>query len=93
MKSEILTYKGRPLVRCKDEFYYGDILKSHVIFIKIDSRMNDASNLPNKLSIGLINSSSAFHGNIFNPAKFSQKSSLFEALDLGSAWLDRVESK
>ncbi len=30
-----LTYKGRPLVRCKNDIYYGDLSDPFVIFMQV----------------------------------------------------------
>lgn len=88
MGFDFLRYKGRPLVRCKDQIFYGDPSNSQVILIHIDS---ENEGVPSKLSIGLINTASAKKGNIFNPIRYSMKDSLFECIDLASAWLDRAE--
>ena len=34
---EFQTYKGRPLVRCKDEIYYGNMEEPYVIRMQIKS--------------------------------------------------------
>ena len=88
MGFDFLKYKGRPLVRCKDQIFYGDPSNPQVILIHIDF---EKEGLPVKLSVGLINTASAKKGNIFNPIKYSMKDSLFECIDLASAWLDRAE--
>lgn len=93
MESETLFYKKRPLVRCKDDVFYGNVSESCVVFMHIDSRSDDDFKIPNKVSVGLIPTLAASKGNYFKPKKFSEKSSFFEALDLASAWLDRVESQ
>jgi hypothetical protein len=88
MGFDFLKYKGRPLIRCKDQIFYGDPSNSQVTLIHVDS---EDDGIPNKLSVGLISSASAKKGNIFNPVKYSMKDSLFECIDLASAWLDRAE--
>ena len=35
---EFLTYKGRPLVRCGDEIYYGNMEEPYVIRMQIKSK-------------------------------------------------------
>lgn len=92
MENKFLVYRGRPLVRCKDQIFYGDPSKSQIILIHVDSESTSSPSVPDKLSIGLFNSLAAFKGHIFKPLKYSVKNSLFESLDLASAWLDRVES-
>lgn len=89
METEILNYKGRNLVRCKDDLFYGNVSESKITFLHIDSRNQDNFQTPNKVSVGLVGTLAASRGNIFKPFKFSIKDSLFEALDLACAWLDR----
>ena len=33
-----LTYKGRPLVRCKNDIYYGSLSDPYVIFMQVDRK-------------------------------------------------------
>ena len=91
MDSGFFNYKGRPLARCKDRIFYGDPSNSKIIFIHIDE-FSDGNGIPIKLSIGLVNSLAASTGSIFKPIKYSVKNSLFESLDLASAWLDRASN-
>ena len=88
----ILNYKGRRLVRCKEDFFYGNISEPSIAFLHIDSR-SEENFKPNKVSVGLVGTLSASRGNVFKPFKFSVKDSLFEALDLASVWLDRQSSQ
>ena len=88
MGFNFLKYRGKPLVRCKDQIFYGDPSNPQVILIHIDS---ESEGIPDRLSVGLIDTVSAKKGNIFNPIKYSIKDSLFECIDLASAWLDRAE--
>lgn len=85
----ILNYKGRRLVRCKDDFFYGNVLEPKIAFLHIDSRSEDNFKTPNKVSVGLVSTLAASHGSIFKPFKFSVKDSFFKALDLAAAWLER----
>ena len=93
MESEtILNYKGRRLVRCKDDLFYGSVSEPKIAFLHIDSRNEDDFKTPNKVSVGLVGTIAASRGSVFRPFKFSVKDSLYEALDLASAWLDRQSS-
>jgi hypothetical protein len=88
----ILNYKGRCLVRCKDDFFYGNVLEPKIAFLHIDSRSENNFKTPNKVSVGLVGTIAASRGSIFKPFKFSVKDSFFAALDLASAWLERQSS-
>ena len=39
--AEFLTYKDKPLVRCKNEIYYGDMSEPYVVRFEILSSNND----------------------------------------------------
>ncbi|MBO6126859.1 MAG: hypothetical protein J6P21_02535 [Clostridia bacterium] len=93
MESEmILNYKGRRLVRCKDDLFYGNVSEPKIAFLHIDSKIEDNFKTHNKVSVGLVGTIAASRGSVFRPFKFSVKDSLYEALDLASAWLDRQSS-
>lgn len=39
--SEQLMYRGRPLVRCGDELYYGNMTEKYVIYMQILEKAAD----------------------------------------------------
>ena len=89
-KSKFLMYKGKPLVRKGNTIYYGFMNQSHVVMLTILStkKVNDVD-IANKVRIQLIATDITL-----NPmdamVKTSEKSGLFEALDLASIWLERA---
>lgn len=85
-KSKYFTYKGLPLVRCKDYFYFGDPSKTHIIFINVLS--SDDNGVPTKLSLELLLTDETLPPNE-RLLKKSEKKSLYEALDIGMIWLTR----
>ena len=92
-KIDCLFYKKRPLVRSGDVIFYGSVSGSHVVKIDIKSKKFIGKlEIPNTLDVQLVNSAAAVRGNIFRNVKFSEKNSIYEALDLGCAWLERLES-
>ncbi len=84
--SKYFTYKGYPLVRCKNYFYFGDPSQTHIIFINILS--TDENDVPNKLSLELLLTDETLPPNE-RLLKKSEKKSLYEALDIGMIWLQR----
>ncbi len=87
---KFLEYKGRPLVRCGKTIYYGNMSDPFVICLNI---LND-ENIKNlkvsgKVVIQLLNTDA----NVSPKEKIvkkSEKTGLFNALDLGAVWLERA---
>ena len=48
---DFISYKEKPLVRCKNEIYYGDMSESHVIKFTIVSE--NANGDPDKIKVEL----------------------------------------
>ena len=88
--SEFLKYKEKPLVRCGNEIYYGDMSEPFVVRFNILSSKKEGNNdIPDKVSVQLLKS------DIQLPekeriVKESTKGSMFEALDVGFVWLERA---
>ncbi len=87
MAEKFLEYMGKPLVRSKDEIYYGDMNDAHVVKFTILSK--DSEGQPNKINIELLKSDTEIKEKD-RVVKVSTKSSMFEALDVGFVWLQRA---
>ena len=86
-------YKGHPLVRSGNTFYYGFMDQSHVVMLTILSTKTVGDvEIADKVRIQLIATDITL-----NPleamVKTSEKNGLFEALDLASIWLERALKK
>lgn len=93
--AEQLTYKGRPLVRCNNELYYGNPSDSHVVFIQILSTEDkDGVPVATKAHVQLLSNDPSL-GPKARIIKQSDKPGLYSALDIGYIWLERAlaESK
>ncbi len=87
MAQEFMTYKGKPIVRSKNEIYYGDMAESHVVkFVILATDENDE---PTKINVQLLKSNTEL-ADKDRIVKESTKSSMFEALDVGFVWLERT---
>ncbi len=89
-ETKFLMYKGKPLVRKKNEIFYGDMSEKNVVRFLILSTADDGGiELANEVSIQLIKNDSdePIEKRV---VKESKKSTLFEALDLGFTWLERA---
>ncbi len=90
---EFLTYKGRPLVRCKDTLYYGNMSDKFVVMFKIKStkKVGDLD-VADKVSIQLVHTDEEMRPKD-RIVKSSEKDGLYNAMDLGSIWLERALSE
>ena len=85
-----LTYKGRPLVRCKNQIYYGSMSDPFVVFMQIlSTKEENGMQMAEKIQIQLM---------LTDPEvrmkdriiKKSEKIGLYNAMDIGSIWLERA---
>lgn len=89
-QEQFLEYKGRPLVRCGKTIYYGSMSDPFVICLNIlDSEDVKDLKVSGKVVIQLINTDPDVSPKE-KIVKKSEKSGLFNALDLGAVWLERA---
>ena len=88
--SKFFTYKGKPLVRCGDIIYFGDMNDPYVVKLTIQSKKkyNDLE-IADKVSIQLMSTSFSISSRK-QIIKSSTKNSLYFALDVADAWLTRA---
>ncbi|MBQ0015019.1 MAG: hypothetical protein KBS82_06855 [Oscillospiraceae bacterium] len=89
-KDEFLTYKGKPLVRQGNTLYYGNMYDPFVVMLTIKSTTKDGDmEMAEKVSVQLISTDPEI-----SPAKriikTSEKTGLYNAMDIGSIWLERA---
>ena len=89
-EKEFSTYKGKPLVRCGDELYYGSMAERFVIRMQIKTKKTVGdTEIADKVAIQLL---------LTDPdlsprkqlVKSSEKSGLYVALDIADVWLERA---
>lgn len=84
-----LFYKNRPLVRCGDEIYYGNMTDKFIILMKILSytKVGDVD-VADKILIQMLYTDPDIKGKgkIY---KTSEKDGMATALEFAGAWLDR----
>ena len=94
-KNEIkfLTYKGKPLVRSGNTIYYGDMNDPFVIMLSITSTKEfKGMTIADRVVVQMLNT---------NPdcrpreriVKKAEKRGLYNAMDIGSIWLQRAREK
>ena len=91
--SEFLNYKGRPLVRCGDTLYYGNMEDKFVVQLTIKDKEADGDiTKAKKIIIQLLDTDTSLDP-IKRIVKKSEKEGLYNAMDIGAIWLERALSE
>lgn len=89
-EKEFSTYKGKPLVRCGDELYYGSMGDRFVIRMQIKSKKEvNGLQVADKVTIQLLCTDPDLSPRK-QLVKSSEKSGLYLALDIADVWLERA---
>lgn len=89
MNGTFFTYKGKPLVRCKDTLYYGDMHDAYVVKLDIKSKkQEDGIELSEKVIVRLMATDPTLPPNKMIE-KTGERDGLYEALDMASYWLEK----
>lgn len=87
---KFLTYKDKPLVRSGNTLYYGNMSDKFVVMLQIlTTKELDGVTIADKVSVQLINTDPDVrpHDRI---AQKTEKKGLYNAMDIGSIWLERA---
>lgn len=90
IQGKFLEYKGKPLVRQGNELYYGDMSENCYLFLMIMSEVEDptlGTKIPGKVMIQVLTTADN------KPIKQKVVDGLYEAFDLGTAWLERANKQ
>ena len=89
-EKQILTYKGRPLMRKDNLIYYGSMADSHIVMLQIlETKKVQDADIATKVSIQLQLTDPNVKGRD-RIVKRGEKAGLYTALDFGSVWLERA---
>lgn len=89
-EKEFSTYKGKPLVRCGDELYYGSMDERFVIRMQIKTKKTVGdTEIADKVAIQLLCTDPDLSPRK-QLVKSSEKSGLYVALDIADVWLERA---
>ena len=88
-ENKFLTYKEKPLVKCGNEIYYGDMSEPFVVRFTVLSTVKAGENeIPGKVRVELLKSDTQLPDKE-RIVKASEKDSFFDDLDVGFVWLER----
>ena len=91
-KNKFFTYKGKPLVRCGDELYYGSMADPFVIRLAIKSKEEiNGLETATKVSVQLLSTDQDLSPRR-RIIKSSEKPGLYAAIDIADIWLERALS-
>ena len=84
------TYKGKPLVRCGNTIYYGDMSDEYVVMLQVQStkKVKDLD-VADKVTVQLMSTDPEMRIKD-RIVKKSEKDSLYRAMDVGAIWLERA---
>ncbi len=89
-EKQFSTYKGKPLVRCGDELYYGSMAERFVIRMLIKSKKTEGDmEIADKVTIQLLCTDPDLSPRK-QLVKSSDKTGLYTALDIADVWLERA---
>ncbi len=88
--NDFFSYKGRPLVRNGKTIYYGDMNEPYVVMMQIhsDEDFKDLK-ISGKISLQMMSTDLTLPPDKLILKK-AEKQGLYEALDIATIWLDRV---
>ena len=88
--SEVLTYKGHPLMRKDNMIYYGSMADSHIVMLQVleSKKVNDIY-IATRVSVQLQLTDPTARSRD-RVVKKSEKTGLYTALDVGCVWLERA---
>ena len=89
----LLTYKGRPLVRCGNTLYYGSMKEPYVVMMQIlGTKEENGRKMAQDVMVQLMRT-----GRDVKPqdmvVKKSIKQGLYAAMDIAEVWLTRALTK
>ena len=88
-----LYYKNKPLVKCGNTIYYGNMADDYVIMMQVLSQKEwNNQNICGKISVKLIMTDETKNP-LERIVKSSEKEGLYPALDIASVWLEDALKK
>jgi hypothetical protein len=91
-KNEVLTYRGRPLMRKDNLIYYGSMADPYIVMLQVlESKDLKDLKLATKVSVQLqlTDPNAKARDRV---VKKSEKDGFYTALDVGCVWLERALS-
>ena len=89
-QNELLTYKGRPLMRKDNMIYYGSMADKYIVMLQVlETKKEHDLDLATKVSVQLQLTDPSVRAKD-RVVKNSEKDGCYTALDVGCVWLERA---
>jgi len=89
-KDKMLYYKGKPLVRSGSTIYYGDASERYVAMLQIfDTQSFSGLELPQRVTVQILSTDATLRPKE-RIKKKTDKSNLYDAMNIASIWLERM---
>lgn len=86
-ENKVLTYNGKPLVRCGNEIYYGNPEDKYVVLFRLeDCEPNGNIEISKRVIIELKTN----EGKRSQLIRQAERDGLYKAIDLGIFWLEQA---
>ena len=93
VKENILTYKGKPLVRKGEMLCFGNHSDKYILILNVlETKKEKGFEIASRVFVR-IQSTSTLAEKKDNVVKYTEKNSLYEAFDIGEAWLNKYLSE
>ena len=90
MAEQMLTYKGRPLMRKDNLIYYGSMADKYIVMLQVlETKKENDVELASKVSVQLQLTDPNLRARD-RVVKKSEKDGFYTALDVGCVWLERA---
>ena len=91
-QKELLTYKGRPLMRKDNMIYYGSMADKYIVMLQVlETKKEHDLDLATKVAVQLQLTAPNVRAKD-RVVKKSEKEGFYTALDVGCVWLERALS-
>lgn len=86
-ENQVLTYNGKPLLRCGNEIYYGNPEDKYVVIFRLEDRepLDDL-----EISKRVIIELKTNEGKRSQLIRQAERDGLYKAFDLGTFWLEQA---
>ena len=89
-QKNVLMYKGHPLMRKDNMIYYGSMADSHIVMLQVlETKKLGDTDIATRVSVQLQLTDPAVKSRD-RVVKKSEKVGLYNAMDVGSVWLERA---
>ncbi|SCJ87865.1 Uncharacterised protein [Anaerotruncus sp. 2789STDY5834896] len=92
-EKKTLMYRGKPLVRCGNDMYFGSMDDRYIVYMQILSTQKQGDeDVADKVRLSLMNTNTDLSP-IERIVKSSEKKGIWGALEIAEIWLERANKE